>query len=345
MTGGEAMNDGRTVPRRTLGRVDGGLDVPALGLGCMGMSEFYGPRDDEASMGTLHRALDLGIDFLDTADTYGLGHNETLLARLIAERGRDAVIVATKFGIRREEGAYARGIDNDPAYVVAACEASLERLGIDTIDLFYVHRVQTTRPIEEPMEALARLVRDGKVRHVGICEVAPATLRRAHAVHPVTALQSEYSLWTRGVEGEGGVLDTCRELGIGLVPYSPLGRGFLTGTVNSIDDLAEDDFRRANPRFRDEHLAANLAIVDAVRAVADEKGCTPAQLALAWVLARGEDVVPIPGTKRARYVEQNAAALSVTLTATDLAALEERIPADAASGERYTTEGMKGIGA
>ena len=330
-------------PTRTLGRHDGGLAVSALGLGCMGMSEFYGARDDAQSMQTLNRALDLGITFLDTADTYGLGHNEALIGRLIAERGRAAVTIATKFGIQREEGAYARGINNDPAYARSACEASLKRLGVERIDLFYIHRVEAGRPIEEPMGEISRLVAEGKVAHVGVCELSPQTLRRAHAVHPVTAMQSEYSLWTR--EPEGGALETCRELGIGFVAYSPLGRGFLTGTMASTDTLAENDFRRANPRFQGEAMAANMAIVQAVREMAHAKGCTPAQLALAWVLAQGEDIVPIPGTKRVAYLEENVAALDVILDPADLARLDTLVPPGAASGERYTPEGMKGVNA
>ena len=332
-----------TIPTRTLG----GLSVSALGLGCMGMSEFYGARDDEQSLATLHRALDLGVTFLDSAETYGLGHNEELIGRLIAERGRDAVTVVTKFGIRREPGAYARGISNDPAYVREACEGSLRRLGTDRIDLYYIHRVEAGRPIEELMEALAQLVEEGKVGHVGICEASPATLRRAHAVHPIAALQSEYSLWTRDPEGD--VFETCRELGIGFVPYSPLGRGFLTGAITSTDGLADDDFRRANPRFQDDAIGSNLAIVETVKAMANEKGCTPAQFALAWVIARasvhGLPIVPIPGTKRASYLEQNVGALSVTLTTDDLARLDRAVPIGAATGERYTAEGMKGVNA
>ena len=335
------------VPTRTLGSHAGGLPVSVLGLGCMGMSEFYGPRDDAQSMGTLRRALDLGITFLDSAETYGLGHNEELIGRLIADAGRDAVTVATKFGIRREPGAYARGIDNDPAYVRSACEGSLRRLGTNHIDLFYIHRIQPDRPIEEPMDALARLVEEGKVRHIGICEASPATLRRAHAIHPITALQSEYSLWTREPEAE--VLATCRELGIGFVPYAPLGRGFLTGAMTSTDDLAVDDFRRANPRFADGNLDGNLRLVRAVQDMAREKGCAPAQLALAWVLAQGRvhgvAIVPIPGTKRIAYLEQNAGALSVELSADDLDRLDRLVPIGAAMGERYTAEGMKGVNA
>lgn len=344
-----------TIPTRTLGRTNkdagahanGTLPVSALGLGCMGMSEFYGVRDDEQSLATLHRALDLGVRLLDSAETYGLGHNEELIGKLIAERGRDAVTIATKFGIRREPGAYARGISNDPAYVRAACEGSLRRLGTDHIDLYYIHRVEVDRPIEEPMEALARLVEEGKVRYVGICEAHPATLRRAHGVHPITALQSEYSLWTRDPEGE--VFDTCRELGIGFVSYSPLGRGFLTGAITSTAGLADDDFRRANPRFADDAIGSNLAIVRTVRAMAEEKGCTPAQLALAWVIAQGDahglPIVPIPGTKRAAYLEQNVGALAVELTARDLERLDRLVPMGAAVGERYTAEGMKGVNA
>ena len=337
----------KTVPTLTLGAPNSGLTVSALGLGCMGMSEFYGARDDAQSMETLHRALDLGVTFLDSAETYGLGHNEELIGRLIAERGRDAVTIATKFGIRREPGAYARGISNDPAYVREACEGSLRRLGTDHIDLYYIHRVEAGRPIEEPMEALTRLVEEGKIGHVGICEASLDTLRRAHAVHPLAALQSEYSLWTRDPEGE--VFETCRELGIGFVPYSPLGRGFLTGAITSTEGLADDDFRRANPRFADDAIGSNLAIVRTVRAMADEKGCTSAQLALAWVMAQGDvhgiSIVPIPGTKRASYLEQNVGSLAVELTADDLDQLGEAVPVGAAMGERYTAEGMKGVNA
>ena len=331
------------MPNRTLGRVDGGLRVPALGLGCMGMSEFYGARDDEQSMATLNHAIDLGITFLDSADTYGLGHNEELIGRLIAERGREAVTIATKFGIQREEGAYARGLNNDPGYLRAACEASLRRLGTDRIDLFYIHRVEPGRPVEEPMGELAKLAGEGKIRHVGLCEVSPATLRRAHAVHPISALQSEYSLWTR--EPEDGVLEACRELGVGFVPYAPLGRGFLTGAMSSTAGLADDDFRRANPRFAAENIDGNLAIVRAVQRLAAEKSCTPAQLALAWVLAQGDDIVPIPGTRRIAHLEQNAGALGVEMTADDLDRLDRLVPPGAAHGERYTIEGMKGIDA
>ena len=277
---------------RKLGRT--GPVVSAIGLGCMGMSEFYGPHDDTESLDTLEYAFERGITFYDTADTYGLGHNEELLARFLA-RHRDQVVVATKFGIVRQQGQYARRIDTSPAYVMQACDNSLKRLGIDTIDLYYAHRLNPATPVEDTIGALSELVRANKIRAIGLSEVSSATLRRAHAVHPVTAVQSEYSLWTR--DPEDGVLETCRELGVSFVPYSPLGRGFLTGTIRSVDSLAEDDFRRTlQPRLQGENLAKNLSLVDAVQAIATEKGCTPAQLALAWVLAQGEHIIPIPGT-------------------------------------------------
>lgn len=325
------------IPARRLGA----LTVPAMGLGCMGMSEFYGAPDPEEAMATLRRALDLGITFLDTADIYGLGANEELVGRLLAERGRDAATVATKFGIRRQGTGYARTIDNSPEYMGEAVRASLRRLGAERIDLYYVHRLEAGRDVEDTMGALSRLVEEGLIAHVGLCEPAAATLRRAAAIHPVAAVQSEWSLWTRDPERDG-VLGAAREVGAGLVPYSPLGRGFLTGTVTANADLADDDFRKGNPRFADGALAANAAITDAIRAMAEEKGCTPAQLALAWVLAQGEDVVPIPGTKRVRYLEDNAAALSVDLTPGDLARLDAAVPPP--TGERYTEEGMKGVG-
>lgn len=327
------------LPRRRLGP----LSVPALGLGCMGMSEFYGEADPDEAMATLRRALEIGIDFLDTSDIYGLGHNEELVGRLIAERGRDAVTVATKFGIRRTGAGYERTIDNSPDYARAACEASLRRLGVERIDLYYVHRVEAGRPVEEVMGTLSELVAEGKIAHVGLCEPSPATLRRAHAAHPVAAVQCEWSLWTRDPE-RNGVLDAVREIGAGFVPYSPLGRGFLTGTVTSNAELGERDFRKANPRFADDAMAANRAIVEAIGDVAREKDCTPAQLALAWVLAQGEDVVPIPGTKRVRWLEDNAAALGVALTEDDRARLDAAIPESAVHGARYTEEGMKGVG-
>lgn len=311
------------------------LSVSPLGLGCMGMSEFYGgaaARDDEESVRTVHRALDLGVTLLDTADMYGPFTNERLVGRAIGSR-REEVVLATKFGNeRREDGT--RRINGRPEYVRSACDASLQRLGVDHIDLYYQHRVDTTVPVEETWGAMSELVTAGKVRFLGISEAAPETIRRADAVHPVTALQTEWSLWTRDVETDG-VLDVVRELGIGFVPYSPLGRGFLTGAITSPDDFADDDFRRDNPRFQGEAFAQNLRMVERVRAIAQEKGCTPAQLALAWVLAQGPDVVPIPGTKRVERLEENVGALDVHLTADDLARLDEAAPAGATAGERY----------
>lgn len=324
------------MPNRKLGN----LTVSALGLGCMGMSEFYGATEDRTSLKVLAAARDLGVEFFDTADTYGIGHNEELIGRFIAAQGKDFKL-ATKFGIVRKPGEYARTINNDPAYVREACEASLTRLGVEQIDLYYIHRIQEGRPIEEPMEALSRLVEEGKIAHIGLCEVSPEILKRACDVHPVSALQSEYSLWTRGPED--GVLAACRELGVGFVPYSPLGRGFLTGAVTTLDGMDEKDFRRANPRFSEENMPANLKLVARVREMAEEKGCTAAQLALAWVLAQGDDIVPIPGTKRATYLEQNVGAMDVVLSAADLARLDEIMPAGAAAGDRYHAEGMKGV--
>jgi len=329
----------------TLGTFNGGLSVSNLGLGCMGMSEFYGEHDDEQSTQTLHRALDMGVTFLDSAETYGLGHNEKLIGRLIQERGRDNITIATKFGIRREPGAYARGISNDPTYVRQACENSLKRLGTENIDLYYIHRIEVDRPIEETMETLSKLVNEGKINHIGICEASPATLRKAHAVHPITALQTEYSLWTR--EPENDVLPVCKELNIGFVPYSPLGRGFLTGALSSTNELAENDFRRANPRFQKEALEQNMRIVHAIQNIAQDKRCSPAQLALAWVISKGKasgvNTAPIPGTKRISYLEDNVGALSVSLSADDLHRLDELVPIGAAVGDRYTEEGMKGV--
>ena len=307
-----------------------GLRVSALGLGCMGMSEFYGSPDESEAVATITRALDLGVSFLDTADMYGPFTNERLVGRAIAGR-RDDVVVATKFGNqRREDGSWVR-INGTPEYVHSACDASLQRLGVDHLDLYYQHRVDKTVPIEETVGAMAELVRAGKVRFLGLSEAAPDTIRRAHAVHPITALQTEYSLWTRDLEAE--ILPTLRELGIGLVPYSPLGRGFLTGAITTVDDLPEDDFRRRNPRFAEEALQANLAIVDTVRAIAEAQGATPAQVALAWVLAQGDDVVPIPGTKRVRYLEENLGALTVDLTADERQQLTESLPTTV--GARY----------
>ena len=315
---------------RQLGR--NGPVVSAIGLGCMGMSEFYGPRDEAESVATIHRALDAGLNFLDTADVYGPFTNEELVGRAIRGRRRE-VFLATKFGILRSADPNYRGICGRPDYVRSACEASLKRLGVEVIDLYYQHRVDPEVPIEETVGAMASLVQEGKVRFLGLSEAGPNTLRRAAAVHPITALQSEYSLWTR--EHEDGSLPVCRELGIGFVAYSPLGRGFLTGTIEKPEDLAADDFRRANPRFEEGNLRKNLVLAGLIKQRAAQKGCTAAQLALAWVLDRGEDVIPIPGTKRRRWLEENIAALDVILTAEDRLRLETIAPKGVAAGERY----------
>jgi aryl-alcohol dehydrogenase-like predicted oxidoreductase len=320
--------------QRTLGGQ--GLVVSALGLGCMGMSQSYGPGDDQESVATIHRALDLGMTFLDTADVYGLTANERLVGRAIAGR-RDEVVLATKFGNQRlADGS--RVVNGKPEYVRQACDASLERLGVDHIDLYYQHRVDRTVPVEETWGAMAELVQAGKVRYLGISEAAPETVRRAHAVHPISAGQYEWSLFTRDLEDE--LLGTLRQLGIGVVAYSPLGRGFLSGRITSPDDFGDDDFRRGHPRFTGENFARNLELVERVRQLAAAKGVTPSQLAIAWVLSRGDDVVPIPGTKRRGYLQENAGALEVELTADDLAAIEESTPRGSVAGERYTPEHM-----
>jgi aryl-alcohol dehydrogenase-like predicted oxidoreductase len=314
------------IATRTLGR--SGLTVSAQGLGCMGMSFAYGPTDETESIATIHRALDLGVTFLDTADIYGFGANEELVGRAIAGR-REEVVLATKCGIVARDGGRGRGVDGSPEHIREACDASLGRLGVDHVDLYYLHRPDTTVPIEDSVGAMAELVAAGKVRHLGLSEASVDTIRRAVAVHPIAALQSEWSLFTRELERD--IVPTCRELGVGLVPYSPLGRGLLTGNVSSLDELADDDFRRTQPRFLGDNLAANLELVEVVKAIAAERGVTPGQVALAWVQAQGDDVVPIPGTKRRAYLEQNVGALDVALSPDEMARLDTLRPA----GDRY----------
>ena len=317
----------------------GELRVSAQGLGCMGMSQSYGTGDDAESIATVHRALELGINLLDTANVYGGGGNERLVGRAIADR-RDQVVLATKFGIINNDGV--QHVRGDAGYVRQCCEESLQRLGVDHIDLYYQHRVDPDVPIEETFGALSELVSEGKVRYVGVSEAGADTIRRAHAVHPVTAVQSEWSLWTRGIEDE--VVPVCRELGIGIVPFSPLGRGFLTGSITSTADLGADDMRRKLPRFAEDNLDRNQAIVRALRGVADDKGVTAGQLALAWLAQQGDDVVPIPGTKRRKYLDENVGALDIELSAEDVAAIENAAPADAVAGERYPESFARNVG-
>ena len=323
------------VPRRHLGTQ--GLQVSALGLGCMGMSDFYGPADEATSLAVLNRAIDLGMNFLDTADMYGVGANEQLLAKVLASRRAD-IVIATKFGNVRAPDGTMLGIDGRPDYVRSACDASLQRLGVEQIDLYYQHRVDPSVPIEDTVGAMADLVKAGKVRYLGLSEASADTLRRAHKVHPISALQSEYSLWTRDMEAS--VLPACRELGVGFVAYSPLGRGFLTGAIRDTSQLAPNDWRRQNPRFQAGNLEANLALVEEVRAIALERGCTPAQLALAWLLTQGEQVVPIPGTRSLGWLQENAAAAVITLSDADLRRLDEVLARRSVQGDRYPAMGM-----
>ena len=321
-------------------RMLGGLEVSALGLGCMGMSEVYGPADDTESIGVIHRAVEIGVSFLDTADVYGQGHNEELVGRAIADR-RDQVVLATKFGIRRVVFGGVVEVDGSPEYVRAAIDRSLARLGVDTIDLYYLHRRDPEVPIEDTVGAMAELVAAGKVRHLGLSEVSADTLRKAHAVHPITALQSEFSLFNRDLAGS--VLPVAQELGIGVVPYSPVGRGLLTGDLDTMRNLPDDDFRRGLPQFQGENLSRNIALAERVHGLAKTLGVTPVQVALAWLLAQDEHIVPIPGTKRVRYLEENAGAAAVTLTADQLAEITSAVPTGAVSGDRYTPEGLAAV--
>lgn len=325
--------------KRTLGT---NLSVSAIGLGCMGMSEFYGPRDDSESLRVLARAVELGVDFFDTADMYGPHHSEELIGRFLA-RNKQPVRIATKFGIVRNPGEYRRSLENRADYARKACEASLRRLGVEQIDLYYVHRINPEQPIEETTDGLARLVKAGKIAHVGLCEVSAETLRRAHAVHPITAVQTEYSLWTRDVEQD--VLPSCHELGIGFVPYSPLGRGFLTGRFQNTTELGDGDFRSNLPRFAEGAIDTNRRIADVIAEMARQKGCSPAQLSLAWLLSKGPDIVPIPGTKQLRYLEENVAAAQISLSTEEQQQLETATARLPVMGERYTPEGMKGVNA
>lgn len=324
--------------KRKLGMSE--LEVSSLGLGCMGMSEFYGKGNEEESIQTIHHALDQGVTFLDTADMYGVGHNEKLIGRAIKDR-RDDVVLATKFGnVRGQDGSFL-GVNGHPDYVKQSCEDSLKRLGIDYIDLYYQHRVDPEVPIEETVGAMAELVKEGKVRYLGLSEASQETIKKAHQEHTITALQTEYSLWSRDVEEE--ILPLCRELGIGFVPYSPLGRGFLTGQIKTFDDLEEDDFRRYNPRFQGGNFQKNIDLVKKIEDMAEEKGCEPSQLALAWLLAQGEDIVPIPGTKRRKYLDSNLGALQVNVSKQELEQIDKIAPRGAFAGERYPAEQMKSL--